>query len=285
MSDIKNFLKSKQKIKLFHGTNRKFDKHCELKNRTILNDKYQGDWICYTDDINVAWKYTHAARNQNFDKELFLIDTKKFLNQYKELGKDLLTLTNMLLEEGYDCWDKFFNHYSEKHNLTEEKTPKNFFDKVKELEQSSEFNLDEFIDVLAEVENSKLSDATDNINIFSFSTPQLSQSSITFLEKFNFNACIPENRVIFSEISYNNCLKTSDREEAKNAKKNGYDLVIYSGEDCVDDKPEYLILDTKQINIKNILIENVEIKYLNESKSEWTENKTYTSHNNKIKIS
>lgn len=61
--------------------------------------------------------------------------------------------------------------------------------------------------------------------------------------------CIPEPKIIESHVMARNILKTENREEAKNARDNGYDLVIYSGVDCVYGEPEYLIADPKQLDV------------------------------------
>ena len=286
MSEIKKYLQEKQnkKIKLFHGTNRKFDQHCESKNRTVLNDEFQGDWICYTKNIDVAWKYSHAARNQVFDKSLFLEDTNKFISKYPDIKEDFLILTNLLLNKGDDAWDEFYDIYSKKHNHKLEDAGKYFFDKIRDVENNSEFDFNEFLDTLNEVEYSKLAQPDDNIDIFSQYIPQISTYSINFLTKLGFDKSLPENRVLVSEISYNNLLETNSREEAKKAKENGYDLVIYSGEGCVDGEPEYLVANPRQVNVLDIIVEHVKIEYVDEFKTSWTEEKSYSSKKPKRKM-
>tara|TARA_Y100000034_G_scaffold50613_1_gene62343 strand:+ start:9122 stop:9979 length:858 start_codon:yes stop_codon:yes gene_type:complete len=285
MNDIENYLQEKQQktINLLHGTNRKYEKHCSSKNRTVLNDKYQGDWICYTKNIEVAWKYAKAARNQCFDKQLFLNDTENFLNDYPNVKNDLLVLTNLLLDKGSEVWDEFYEYYSKEHNIDINDTPKSFFDKIREIENTSNFDINDFMDALEEVEYSKLAEPDDNINFFSNNIKQISQSNIEFLKSIGFDSSLPENRVLVSEVSYNKLLETTSREEAKKARENGYDLVIYSGEGCVDNEPEYLIADPRQVTVKNIIIENIQLEYLDELKTSWREKKEYSTKRPKFK--
>ena len=63
----------------------------------------------------------------------------------------------------------------------------------------------------------------------------------------------------------------------------GYDLVIYSGEGCVDNEPEYLIADPRQVTVKNIIIENIQLEYLDELETSWREKKTYSTKRPKFK--
>ena len=87
---------------------------------------------------------------------------------------------------------------------------------------------------------------------------------------------MPEPKVIRSYVEADNILETNSREEAKEARKNGYDLVIYSGPDCVDNEPEYLIAEPSQIKMQSVKIAHKEIEYINESRAEWYENVTYS---------
>lgn len=285
MNDIKNYLKNKQskQITLFHGTNRKFDQHCESKNRTVLNDNYQGDWICYTKNIDIAWKYTKSARNQVFDKSLFLEDTQNFLNNYPDIKEDFFKLTNILLEQGDSGWDAFYQYYSEKHSIPLEESGRVFFNNINIIDNIN-FDFNDFLDALKEVEYSKLAEPDDNTNFFSQDIPQISSYTINFLSKLGFDKSIPEDRILISQITYNNLLETNSREEARKAKDNGYDLVIYSGEGCVNKEPEYLIANPRQVNVLNILIEHVKKNYIDELQSSWTEEKSYSSKKPKIKM-
>jgi hypothetical protein len=295
MNQIKDFLTDKknenkpQTFRLFHGTNRKFTEHSIKKNRTQLNDKFQGDWICYSDDTDVGWKYASAARNQCFDRTWFLEDLKEFFDKDKdnEFGGELYDLMILMMEKGYDCWDEIFEKHAQKHGLTEDESSKHYFDNVRIYEAKHDFCLDDFCDMLDEVEYSKMGmkgDTTDHVmNMFNNTTTKISEDSVEFLKKLGFTRCIPETRLMISQITANKILKTNNREKAKNARDKGYDLVIYNGEGTVDNKPEYLVANSSQVDLEMIIVKNTTTVYLDEYKTQWQEKDSYETINFKNK--
>ena len=264
LEENNNILKNKNGdiIYLYHGTNRKFENHSMEKNRTILNNNYQGDWICYTADKKVAWKYSNAARNQTFDKPIFLSETRDFLKRsnlgdYENHIYD--TLVN-IMELGFDKgWKKSFEDYSNKTGTPLEDSPRNFFSNLSPFEKEHNFYLDDIISSLKYVEYSKseMYDDDDDVNFFMGSgINMISNHTIEMLKDLGYEKCLPEPKIFKSMISASNILETSNRKEAQEAKKNGFDLVIYSGEGTVDGEPEYLIADPKQVFIRSMELEH-----------------------------
>lgn len=297
-NDAKSFLQRKQKnlllnkngnpLILYHGTNRIFDKHDMDKNRTILNDRFQGDWICYTSDIDVAWKYTHAARNQCLNKEVFLEETYLLFNKdiNDKFTPYLYDLTISILDNGYEKgWDIIEKKYvKDMIENKQEYTWNNFF---RELDQYSknnnDFDINDFLDVLDYVEYSKSTrDSEPAMNLFSNSVEVIPDSDIQYLINLGYTKSIPEPKVISSHIYADSILETSDRDQAKTARDNGYDLVIYTGEGTVDGEPEYLIANPYQITIKETTIQNSKTISvgLNETQTEYF----YKTTRNKFKI-
>lgn len=259
-----------EKLTLIHGTNRKFTTHDPKKNRTILNDNYQGDWICYSANENVGWKYADAARNQCFDKEDFLEETKKVFSSIDEDAVNfMIELSTTMMENGWeDGWDKAIESFREKNNIDKENASYEFFQKVRTYEQALDFDINDFCDCLEKVEYSKMAtpDAlNDIVSLFGGGNKiEISCYDIEMLEKMGYSKIIPEPRLLESHVKANNILKTDSREEAKAARQNGYDLVIYSGPDCVDNEPEYLIANPEQIEVKAIHKKVVEQKLMDE---------------------
>ena len=286
MNEIRDFLKEKnnkneQKFQLFHGTNRVFTKHSLEKNRTVLNNKYQGDWICYNDEIELAWKYAESARNQCFDKNVFLEELNIFFSKDVFFGEEVADLMTNLIEKGYDYWDEVFIKYANKNNISEDDSSRIYFENIRILESKLGFNLDDFCEILKDVEYSKIADnegINKTLNMFSKHIPKIPEESIDFLKKLGFTKSIPETRVLISEITANKVLKTNNREKAKNAKNKGYDLVIYNGEGTVDNKPEYLVLNPEQVDIKEIIVKTTKTIYPfaeNGDFSSWREEHSY----------
>lgn len=250
------------KIRLYHGTNRNFKEHNIEKSRTILNDNYQGDWICYTDSIDVAWKYADSARNQNIDNQLFLKELPTVLNKLSDDDlaiKFIETLTHNIIAYEYTiAWSKAFEDFkSIPSNELIKRTESLFSSIVTTKEHSNLIDINDYCDLLENLEYRFQSDEIDSseqlINIFNCHINEISHNSIDFMKRLGFKDSVPESKLYISEISYENKLETSDKNEAKLARKNGFDLVLYSGEGTVDDIPEYLIANSSQIKILRVV--------------------------------
>lgn len=271
-------------LTLYHGTNRKFNNHSLEKSRTELNDRFQGDWICYTASEDVAWKYANAARNQCIEKEAFLIETESYLNKNfpdKLLNSFLVDSFKTLMEGGFeDAWDAIGKKYSKLFDVKLDDAVPHFFKRLRSYEAlDPEFDFNEFYDVLEYVEYSRYGQSDESsmiMNMFNNTVDEIPQYVTDFLSSKGYEKSLPEPKIIKSQVEANNILETSSREEAKIAREKGYDLVIYSGPDCVDGEPEYLIADTTQVKMQSMIIAHKEIEYINESKAEWYENVTYS---------
>ncbi len=297
--DIKNFLESKKQVLnndtgepllVFHGTNREFEVHNTNKHRTILNDKFQGDWICYTDNYLVAMKYMDAARNQCLDKESFFEDLDSFFNKKPLDGfeKYLSFLAKELVEKGFqqdmtpDTYESVAIKYVQENNINTVEPLVLFIRKLDVYSQLYNFDINDLSDVLEFVEGSKMNNnPTLNLNFFNQTIVNIPSFAIDYLVENDFVNSIPKPRVICSHITFSKCLKTDDREEAKNAKNLGYDLVIYNGEGCVDNSPEYLVLNPEQISIVKIDKYKKRIEYLDEYQNSWIEHLDIIDDNSK----
>lgn len=305
--DIKKFLDSKQQLLkdennnvliLYHGTNREFSEHDIKKHRTLLNSKFQGDWICYTDNYETAIKYMTAARNQCFDKDLFFKDIDLFFDKrpFQGFEKYLNLLIKELVHKGYqqdqenDTYENIAKLYIKDNNIITEDPVVCFFQQLNLYISLYNFNIDEISDILEYVEGSKINNSPDmNFNFFNNTTIDIPMFAINYLIENEFLNSIPKPIVLSSQITYSKCLKTDDREEAKNAKNLGYDLVIYNGEGCVDNSPEYLIIHPNQVSIIKIDKYQKRIEYLDEYKTSWIEHielleSQDKKHNKQLKI-
>ena len=269
---------------LYHGTNRKFENHSLEKSRTELNDRFQGDWICYTASEDVAWKYANAARNQCIDRDVFLTETEDYLNKTfpdKLLNSFLVDSFKILMSGKFeDAWDIIAKKYSKVFDVDETESMSHFFKRLRHYEEiDPDFDFNDFYDVLEYVEYSKYGQPDESeivFNMFNNTIDGMPDYVLDFLESKGYEEALPEPKVIRSYIEADNILETDSREKAKEARKNGYDLVIYSGPDCVDNEPEYLIADPSQIKMQSVKIAHKEIEYINESRAEWYENVTYS---------
>lgn len=263
-------VKDKTKVPLvaYHGTNRNFNSHNESKSRTALNEKYQGDWICYTTSKEVAEKYALAARNQNFDKDLFIEDLKDFLGvnngNNDEFSKYAYNFFILALDKGHDqAWDELSEKYNDDNDIVDgdeyvffRKLIDYMNDKLKNKIDDPGVDINDFYEMLEYVEGSnfypKESDMLqDLINVFNAQIEEIPYSVVELHNELGFKRSKVQPQIYEAEITANKILETDDRLEAKEARNNGYDMVIYSGIDCVDDEPEILIAHRKQIKIKS----------------------------------
>lgn len=246
--------KNGDKVVIFHGTNRNFLEHKMEKNRTILNDNYQGDWVCYTENEHVGWKYADAARNQFFDKEDFLEETNKVFSKISpDAANMMVEFSKDMMVHGWEKgWEISIDKFAKKENISEDQKDYEFFQEIRRFEQAVDFDINDFCDCLEQVEYSKMG-TSDRLNeiVSLFGGGQsrgFSDHDIEMLQTMGYEKIIPEPKIIESHVMANKILETKSRQAAKNARDKGYDLVIYSGADCVDNEPEYLIADPKQLD-------------------------------------
>lgn len=275
--------KNSQPIIFYHGTNRKFTEHSLEKSRTELNDRFQGDWICYTPSEEVAWKYTYAARNQCLDRNTFLQETQNYFEQHfpnKMFNQVLINAFITLMDNPFDnAWDTIFENYANLYNINPQEATIDFFKNIEKYKQYQEnFDINDFCDALEYIEYSKYGQIDETnlvLNMFNNSIGEIPEYIIQFLKERNYQDSLPEPKIIKSFIDASSILKTESKEEAKKAQEKGYDLVIYSGEDCVDNIPEYLIASPSQIKMQSITIAHKKTEYLNEYKTEWIDSFSY----------
>ncbi len=241
-----------EKLYLYHGTNRKYEDHSSDRHRTLLNEDYQGDWYCFVPSQDVGWKYADAARNQNLDKQFFLEDVKKVFSAYDlEVANMMEDLSLCVMEKGLsEGMDDAIKIFAKRNDISDENKEIEFFRKLSKCEDELGINVNDFCDVLDYVEYSKSghSDSLREVfNILESRVTEIPYFVIEDITNWGFEKSLPSPRLLEVSIQAENVLETSSRKEARNAKENGYDLVIYSGEGIVDGVPEYLVADNSQI--------------------------------------
>jgi hypothetical protein len=248
-----------ESLRFFHGTNRNFTVFDKNKSRTALNEKYQGDWLCFSPEEDVAWKYADAARNQNIDKEAFLIESEKLFNDLlREDHKDLMMMfINSYLDKGSErCYEDADQFYAKRTGKTGD-IEFHAFQEFNKIEQLLGIDMNDLGRILESVEGCKLDDdkpdgIQDVMNFFNSQVQELSDSVIEYMKTMGYKDSIPVAKVFEVEITANNVLKTKNKDKAKAAIEGDYDLVIYSGTDLVDGVEEYLVKNPDQIEVKAI---------------------------------
>lgn len=220
-------------LTLYHGTNRDFTVFDYNKNKTELNENYQGDGFFFTASKEVAEKYSRSNKNQNIDKDVFL---KEVLQMYP----DIYDFVNDLINLGYSkAWDNFFKIHK----------PEDYL----EFEKKVGVDLNTISDIAKNVDgyNYKADMVGEELsieNVFGLLKPQTLSIDDYIIDKMKeYGFTTPRENVKEVHLYAMNILETNNREEARNAQKNGYDAVIYNGENTVDGEPEYIVFNPNQI--------------------------------------
>lgn len=253
-------------VMLYHGTTRNFTEHKLNKSRTVLNDNYQGDWLCYSESKDIAFKYANAARNQNFDKELFLLDMKDYFSDKGISGQYVYKLSLKALEIGSEkAFDEMFEEYAKEKNIDIGIAPREFNRELTNFDNKYNLDINDFFDLLANVEYSKVyekqSDSLNEIfNFFNNTINQVDYHSIELHKRLGFKRSVIQPQVYCAYVTANKVLYTKDREKAKSAKEKGYDMVVYSGHGCVENEREILIANSNQIKLVRKILQHTKIE-------------------------
>ena len=225
---------------VYHGTNTDFPSFDFKKNRTVLNDEFQGDGLFFSPDPDVAEAYAEASRNQFINKDkIFKVLDDKYPKIIAKLFKDVV---NLGYQKGWDVnvhdnWDD---------------VGKEFWEEIKKWEVETGLNINELMDFAEWVEYAKQDpDPFDGIgmsgSLFGNNGTYLPEWIKEESKKYGFQDILPTPNIIPVYLKIEKLLTTDNREEAKNARKNGYDGVYYTGGGLVDDVPEYIVYEPTQI--------------------------------------
>jgi len=215
-----------EKITVYHGSNRKFDKFSIQKSRSDANASFQGDGIFFTTDREVAKQYAGASRNANFDKDI--------LKEFRKIDKDLGQFAEDLYRIGDDAWENI--------------------PLIKKIEGKG-FDVDSLSDITQWISGSKNkmpSGGGTAFEMFSNSPLSVPDHILEMAEKFGIKDNLLKPKLYTVEITGNNILVTSSQSAAKSALKNGYDACIYTGSGTVDSVAEIIIYNKNAINIKSV---------------------------------
>jgi hypothetical protein len=246
-------------LSVFHGTNRLFDAFDAKQHRTALNDNYQGDWFCFTQDQKVSWRYAEANRNGYLNRDVFFHETASVFAQHTTddiLREALMTFVEVTykngLEErgGYEAMIAVMIQGGKQEIESHQS--------IIQWEESSGINLMTLEDIVPYVEGAarkgRAQDTSDIIGFLQGKTmDKFPEHFSDELEKWGYDQCVLRPRNYACDIQCEKVLYTENPATAKRAgKENVYDVVFYAGEDCVNNEPEILVKNENQIRIKHI---------------------------------
>lgn len=220
---------------VYHGTAYDFDNFDAGRNRTELNDKYQGDGFHFSPDPQVASRYADANRNQLLRKQdIYPLVEQRFPGRIAQLFRDVV-------EQGYEqAWD----------------LPDAEISAILQAGRDANVDLNDLLDLAEVVEGSKYHAGRETANdpgaIFSALFGDsggglLSEYHIDDMVKMELDAAAPTQNVMPVYLKADNPLVTDSRKKAKSAQKKGHDGILYSGPDLVAGVPEWVVFNPTQI--------------------------------------
>lgn len=222
---------------LYHGTNRSFTEFDDGRQRDARLQQFQGAGFFFTANPSTADRYAGAAANESFDRTTM----EAALHQkYPGFVADLYT---NIMDHGYSTgWEKTSEAYGVQDKpYTEWPLPPGFdINDINVLTEATEGYREEGD---AEIEPGDIAAA-----IFGGGRPSYFEHARELAEKLGLP--VPSNNVMPVFLRATNVLRTSSREEAKQAQANGYDGVIYfsdDDDDLIDGEPEFVVFDKRQV--------------------------------------
>lgn len=220
---------------VYHGTGADFNVFSDGRNRSQLNDKYQGDGFHFSADPKIASRYAWADRNMQLRKEdIYPLVDKKFPDQIAKLFRDVV-------EHGYEkAWD----------------IPDNQIRSLIKQADDVGVDLNDLLDLAEVVEGSRYhAGRKSELDAGAVFAAMFGGSSNNLLTDYHVNDMVemglddaaPKQNVMPVYLRSENPLFTDDRKKARGAKRNGYDGLYYSGPDLVGGEPEWVVFSSTQI--------------------------------------
>lgn len=218
---------------VYHGTVSDFDSFDPKSHRSILNEKYQGDGFHFSESADVASQYADASRNQFFNKQ------RIFDAVDRVLSKQLASIFKEVVNDGYNkAWDKPVEEIRE----------------IIAAENASGIDINDLLDLTEYVEGSNCHKGNDNswggggaLDLFGGTRAYMPDWVRDSAVKFGLDSALPNQNVMPVYLKAEKVLRTSDPNEARQAKGNGYDAVYYSGTGTIDGQPEWIVFHPEQI--------------------------------------
>lgn len=215
----------------YHGTGADVTEFAESAMRSSLNEKYQGDGFFFSEDPRVASMYAGSARNGQIKKERIFAEVDRVMPpRAARIFKAVVT-------DGYEAaWD----------------LPQDEINAILREADEAGIDLNDLLDIAEYVELSNYHKGRDQQfdagMIFGGSgATEVSDFVRDKASRLGIDAALPQNNVMQVYLRAEKVLYTSDREEARNARANGYDATYYTGEGTVGGVPEWVVFSPDQI--------------------------------------
>lgn len=245
---MKLLSKGSELLTFYHGTNRNFTQFEIAKTdeevSKIIHEHDLGSFACFSRSKEVAEKYSTARKLQTLLPETFFPALEKVLNKIERNSNDFAPVFKefcvKITEEGYsEAWD-----YALEGN---DPFYKDFYKKYSAFEQMYKLDLNDYLDLLKYVKGSKYNDEPDQLaevfHALNATVPELPHYVSEFMQEQGFDdSAIPEPQVISVFLTADKILSSKNIEDINYARENDYDIFVYTGDNLVDNEPEYIVL-------------------------------------------
>lgn len=236
-------LKNGTPVTLFHGTTRTFRTFDPSTVRDELVDRFYGRGIFLTPARRVAVQYAEANRNIGFPPSL--------INDLSRKNPVAGKLMQYLYDHGQDGWDIFWKDQGYM-ILDDPKYPE------------GRPNMPAFEADMAGIDGNDVQDVADYligsaskplsggpVNIFDTSTGMPGYVYDT-VDTLGLNSKVYRPKVYTVSVTASNPLVTKSKSQAKKARSQGYDCVVYHGTDLVGGVPEVAVFDPRAVKVRKI---------------------------------
>lgn len=241
-------LTSGQPVTLYHGTTASFKAFDIGKSRDELVNAYYGKGLFFTPSKRVAWKYANANRNMGLPFEV--------IQDLKSVNKPAGEFLEAIYKEGPDAWETF----ARAHGFWNDDPPpgEGTFDS-QGFQQFLKVDPNTISDIADFIPGAKKGERKDNglddfTNIFSGSTGS-PEWMYDLLDDVGLDSSKYRPKVYTVSVTASRVLVTKDKEEARQASSNGYDAVVFYGEDLVEGIPEVAVFSSDQVKILDVEVQ------------------------------
>jgi 2'-5' RNA ligase len=216
---------------LYHGTTRSFRAFDMAQSRDDLVSKFYGKGIFLTPSKRVAVRYADANRNIGFPVSI--------IAELARLNKGGGSLLQSMFDLGHG---KGWDHWMATNNLT---TGEDIDALMGDMDPN------DLNDIAGYILGSKVEPPPAGGSLFSQGTG-LPEYVYDSLDTLGLDSAKYRPKVYTVMVKAQNVLVTARKEQARKARKNGYDCVVFHGSGLVDGVPEVALFDPRKVKILKV---------------------------------
>ena len=230
---------------LYHGTTASFKTFDMNRGRDELVNKFYGRGIFLTPYKHVAEKYAEANRNIGFDPSI--------IDDLKGKNRNAGGMLEALYRTGDDAWEGYVRDMG----FRDDNPPpgKGSLDMVGFQKFLGGVDLNSLNDVAGYIIGSKvkpLGGEESPLDMFGGAPTGAPGYIYDTLDEIGLDSSVYRPKVYTVVATVSNTLITSSKAQAKKARSQGYDSVIYYGSDLVGGVPEVAVFDPHKVKVTHV---------------------------------